>query len=124
MFANEKSIDNLEALYKELKNYVNLQREYFKLQLVEKLAIIVSTLLLIAVLVILCSMALFYLTYMLAFALEPYTGSLMGSYAIIAAALAVLAIVAYAFRKRLILQPMINFVAHLFFENNDNNAKP
>ena len=123
MFANEKSIDNLEALFRELKNYISLQKEYATLQLVENLAVIVSTLLLIAVLVILGSMALFYLTFMLAYYLKAYTGSMMGSYAVIAIALVALTIIVYIYRRRLILQPMINFIARLFFENKNNNPQ-
>lgn len=37
MFANDKSIDNLTELFKEVKNYLKLQGEYTKLDLVENL---------------------------------------------------------------------------------------
>ena len=49
MFANDKSIDNLEALFKEIKKYIELQGQYIKLDLVEKLTILISTLILILV---------------------------------------------------------------------------
>ena len=44
MFANDKSIDNLTELFKEVKKYLKLQGEYVKLDLVEKLTILLSTL--------------------------------------------------------------------------------
>ena len=53
MFANDKSIDNLTELFKEVKKYLKLQGEYVKLDLVEKLTILLSTLTLIFVLIIL-----------------------------------------------------------------------
>ena len=40
MFANDKSIDNLTELFKEVKKYLKLQGEYVKLDLVEKLTIL------------------------------------------------------------------------------------
>ena len=83
MFANDKSIDNLEALFKETKRYILLQKDFLKLELVEKLTILISTLVLILVLIVLGMMALFYFSFMLVYVLESVTGSLIGSYAII-----------------------------------------
>ena len=40
MFANDKNIDNLQQLLAELKKYAELQKDYVKLHLVEKLTII------------------------------------------------------------------------------------
>ena len=46
MFANDKNIDNLQQLLAELKKYAELQKDYVKLHLVEKLTILISTLIL------------------------------------------------------------------------------
>ena len=43
MFANDKNIDNLQQLLAELKKYAELQKDYVKLHLVEKLTILIST---------------------------------------------------------------------------------
>lgn len=51
MFANDKNIDNLQQLFVELKKYAELQKDYVKLHLVEKLTILVSSLILVLVLV-------------------------------------------------------------------------
>ena len=67
MFANDKSIDNLEALFKEIKKYIELQGQYIKLDLVEKLTILISTLILICVLIVLGMTALFYFSFMLVY---------------------------------------------------------
>ena len=58
MFANDKNIDNLQQLFVELKKYAELQKDYVKLHLVEKLTILVSSLILVLVLVILGIIAL------------------------------------------------------------------
>jgi magnesium-transporting ATPase (P-type) len=123
MFANDKSIDNLEALFKEVKKYINLQGQYLKLELVEKLTILLSTLILVFVLGMLGIMALFYFSFMLVYALDSFTNSLIASYAIIGGGLLIIAFIIYKMRQTLIFQPMVNFLAKLFlYEDNEPKA--
>ena len=63
MFANDKTIDNLQSLIAELKHYVDLQKDYIKLDITHKLTVLLSTLILILVLVVLAMIALFYLSF-------------------------------------------------------------
>ncbi len=121
MFANDKSIDNLTELFKEVKNYLKLQGEYTKLDLVEKLTILLSTLTLIFILIVLGTMAAFYLSFMLVYVLASATGSLVAGYAIIGGLLILIALVVYRLRKQLIFQPMVNFLARLFLDNSSNS---
>ena len=122
MFANDKSIDNLTELFKEVKKYLKLQGEYVKLDLVEKLTILLSTLTLIFVLIILGTMAAFYLSFMLVYVLASATGSLVARYAIIGGILILLAFIIYRLRQKLIFQPMVNFLARLFLDDSSNNS--
>lgn len=122
MFANDKSIDNLESLIKEIKKYIELQGEYLKFDLIEKLTILLGTLILILLLTVLSMMAVFYFSFMLVYALEPLTGSLTGSYALIGGIILLIALLIYMYRKKLIFQPMVNFLSHLFL-NDRNNEK-
>ena len=122
MFANDKSIDNLTELFKEVKKYLKLQGEYVKLDLVEKLTILLSTLTLIFVLIILGTMAAFYLSFMLVYVLASATGSLVAGYAIIGGILILLAFIIYRLRQKLIFQPMVNFLARLFLDDSSNNS--
>ena len=108
MFANDKSIDNLEALFKEIKKHIELQGQYIKLDLVEKLTILLSTLILILALIILGAMALYYFSFMLVYALVPVVGSIIASYAVIGAVILIAAIGIYLMRRKLIFQPMVN----------------
>lgn len=122
MFAYDKSIDNLTELFKEVKKYLKLQEEYAKLDLVEKLTILLSTLTLIFVLIILGTMAAFYLSFMLVYVLASATGSLVAGYAIIGGILILLAFIIYRLRQKLIFQPMVNFLARLFLDDSSNNS--
>ena len=122
MFAYDKSIDNLTELFKDVKKYLKLQGEYAKLDLVEKLTILLSTLTLIFVLIILGTMAAFYLSFMLVYVLASATGSLVAGYAIIGGILILLAFIIYRLRQKLIFQPMVNFLARLFLDDSSNNS--
>lgn len=117
MFSQDKSIDNLESLVKEMKKYIELQGEYLKFDLVEKLTILLGTLILILLITVLSMMAVFYFSFMLVYALEPITGSLTGSYAMIGGIILLLAFLIYIYRNKLIFQPMVNFLSHLFLDN-------
>lgn len=117
MFANDKSIDNLQQLFAELKKYAELQKDYIKLDIVEKLTILLSTLILVLVLLVLGMIALFYLSFTLAYVLESHVGGLMVSYGIISACIMALIALIAIFRKRLIIQPMVHFLANLFLND-------
>ena len=106
----------------EVKKYLKLQGEYVKLDLVEKLTILLSTLTLIFVLIILGTMAAFYLSFMLVYVLASATGSLVAGYAIIGGILILLAFIIYRLRQKLIFQPMVNFLARLFLDDSSNNS--
>lgn len=118
MFVNDKSIDNLQQLFYEFKKYLELQKDYTKLDITEKLTILLSTLIMVLVLIILGMVALFYLLFALAYILEPLVGGLMVSFSIIAAINLLIIAVVVIFRKKLIVSPMVNFLAGLFLNNS------
>ena len=117
MSANENMINSLESLVKEIKKYIELQGQYIKLDIVEKLTVLLSTLILILILIVLGMMALFYFSFMLVYALEPVVGSLIGAYAVIGGVILLLGAAVYRMRKQWIFQPIVNFLAKLFLED-------
>ncbi len=119
MFADDKSIENFQQLFFEFKKYLELQKEYTKLELTEKLTILFSTLIMVLILIILGMVALFYLFFTLAYILEPFVGGLMASFAIIAGINVVLIAIIVIFRKRLIISPLVNFLANLFLTDSN-----
>lgn len=119
MFADDKSIENFQQLFFEFKKYLELQKEYTKIEITEKLAILLSTLIMILVLIILCMVALFYLLFALAYVLEPVVGGLMVSFSIIAGINLLLIAIVIVFRKKFIINPMVNFLANLFLTDSN-----
>lgn len=123
MFANENSIDNLESLAKEIKKYIRLQGQYIKLDVVEKLTVLLSTLILVLALIILGMVALFFFSSMLAYALVPVIGSITGAYAVIGTAILLAGVIVYRMRRRWIFRPIVNFLARLFLEDPSERQK-
>ena len=118
MFADDRSIENLQQLFVEFKKYLKLQKEYTKLEITEKLSILLSALVLLSVVIILGMVALFYLSFALAYILDPLVGGLMVSFAIIAGINILIMALVIIFRKQLIISPMVNFLANLFLTDS------
>lgn len=118
MFVNDHSIENLQQLFFEFKKYLELQKDYTKLEITEKLTILLSTLIMVFVFIILGLIALFYILFAIAYILEPLVGGLMVSFSIIAAINILIIAVVVIFRKKLIISPMVNFLAGLFLNNS------
>lgn len=121
MFANDKSIESLEQLFIELKRYIGLQKEYVRLELVEKLTLLFSGLVLTLILITLGMMALFYFSFTPAYILAPFVGGLTVSYAIITVFILLLLLSIYLLRKQLIVKPLVRFLTKLFMNNDSKN---
>ncbi len=119
MFADDKSIENIQQLFIEFKKYLELQKEYTKLELTEKLAILLSTLILVMLVGILGVVVLFHLSFMLVYILAPVVGGLVASYALIAAFHLLLIVLVIAFRKKLIINPTVKLMAALFLNKSN-----
>ena len=117
MFTNDKTIDNLQEILIEVKQYITLQKDYIKLDITHKLTVLLSTLILILILVVLGMIALFYLSFTLAYILEPYVGGLTISYAIITGGILIIGLCIYLFRQKVIIQPLTSFFANLFLND-------
>ncbi len=121
--AGDHSIESFEQLFDQIRQYLKLQKELALVKLTGKLSILLSTLLLVVVLLILGTVALFYLLMALAYAIDSVIGSMTWSFAIIGGiALALLALIA-VFRRRLIIAPTVNFLSHLFLEDEENKKE-
>ena len=122
MFANDKSNETLAQLFEECKKYILLQKEYMRLELVEKLTVLSSTCIMVVIAIILGMMALFYLSFSVAYILAPHVGGLTVSFAIITAFLLLLLAVVYVFRKQLIVRPLVRFMANLFMSSEETDT--
>lgn len=113
------NINSIKQLYEEFKVYLELQKEYTRLEVVEKLSILLSTLLILLLMVLLGGMVLFYLLFALAHALAPHLGSLSIGFTVIAASVSILSCLIYICRKSLIINPIARFLSKLFIEKSE-----
>ena len=114
MTNNQEPVENFQQLYDDVKKYVFLQTEYIKIEFVEKLTILLSTLLIITLITVLAIIALFYLFFSLAYAVEPVVGSLSASFGIISGIYVILIGLLFLLRKQLIITPLVKFLSNLF----------
>jgi hypothetical protein len=123
MSTEDRSIESFEQLFVEIKKYLKLQKEFTLIKLTKKLAVLFATIVLAIVFLILGVAALFYFLFALAYLLEPYVGGLQSSFAIIGLFDLLIIALLYIFRKRLIIKPAINFLAHLLLDDEEEEEK-
>lgn len=100
-------------LYRELKDYVNLNIDSLKLNAAEKTVRLLSTLALVAVVFIMAVLAFLFLTVALADLLALAVGTIW-AYTIMAAFYILLVVLAIIFKRQLIIDPVARFITRLF----------
>jgi len=118
MKTTQEPVENFQQLYADIKKYVELQADYIKVEFVEKLTILISTLLIIILVIILAMAGLFYLFFSMAYAIELMVGSLALSFALVAVFYVLLIIALFAWRKKLVINPLVRFLTKLFLTKN------
>ena len=105
--------ENIQSLWTEAKNYLELQKEYLKLDSAEKLSVLLSAVATTALCLILGLAALFFLVIAFALWLANFVGGAW-SFTIMGGVILVIILVILLARKRWIVQPITRFVANLF----------
>jgi len=119
MSTENSTIDNIRQLIAEIKEYAILQKDYAKLQFVEKLTILLSVLILTFILITLGMVTLFYLLFSFAYILEPLVGGLTISFCIISFISVLIMASVIIFRKNLITNPLVRFLTNLFLQDSN-----
>lgn len=122
MFSSRKNIEGFQNLFLEFKHYVELQKEFIKLDTAEKITVLLSAIITITVMLILGALVLFFLTFAAAYYIGTTTGSLPLGFTVIALFNLLLLFIFYVNRSRLVLQPLARFLVRLFVpkENGKN----
>jgi len=108
-----------KKLFAEARKHFSLEWDYTKLTAVEKLAVLLSAVALVAVVLIIGTFILHYLFSALISVLAGALGCLWGAQLIVAGLLCVLLLVVFAFKKQLIIDPVARFVSKLFLKPED-----
>ncbi len=123
MFSSSKNIENMQRLFLEFKKYIELQKEYIKLDTAEKLTVIISATISITIMLILGAMVLFFLSFAIAWYLSDILNSMPLGFGIIAVFCLLLCIIFYYKRETWVFQPTARLMVKLFIkkDEHDNN---
>ena len=115
--------ENLQSLWNEARNYLELQKEYVKLDAAEKLSVLLSAVAIAAVCLILAMAALLFFVVAFGFWLADYVGTAW-SFTIMGGSMLVFIIIAFLTRKRWIVQPVSRFIARLLVNEDEWEEVP
>ena len=114
MFSNDHNVDIIARLISNLKKYGELRLKSFQLDLVSKLTLILTFLVVAVLLVGVASIVVLLLSFALMYALAPIVGGIVASCGIVAGGFILLGILLVAFRKRLLINPIARFLSSIF----------
>lgn len=112
MFSNDQNIESIGQLVETIKHYVGLQSEYVRLDIVEKTVRILTVIAITAILCMLLTLSLIYMSFAVAYALVPFVGS-VAAFAIVAGVYFLILLLVVVFRKQWIEKPLVKFLASL-----------
>jgi hypothetical protein len=111
MLSSDKNVENIAQLIEVLKDYVGYQKEFLKLDVIEKIVRLTTALSLTVVLIILSVAVLFYMSFAIVYWIEPLTGIAMAFFLVALGFLSLLLLV-FVFRKPWIERPLVRFLAN------------
>lgn len=114
MFSNDHNVDIIARLISNLKKYGELRLKSFQLDLLSKLTLILTFLVVAVLLVGMASIVVLLLSFALVYALAPIVGGIVVSCGIVAGGFVLLGILLVAFRKRLLINPIARFLSSIF----------
>lgn len=120
MFSSSKNIESMQKLFLEFKRYIELQKEYIKLDTAEKLTVILSATISITIMLILGAMVLFFLSFAIAWYLSDILDSMPLGFGIIAVFCLLLCIIFYYKRESWVFQPTARLMVKLFIKKDED----
>lgn len=117
MFSSEKNIESLRDLLGEVRAYMGLRGERLKLDFVSKLSRLLSAVALGLIIAVVMAVILLLLSNTLVSLLKEATGSEAVAFAIVAGGYALVGVMVYIFRRRLIVRPITSFICSLLLDD-------
>ena len=116
MFSNDKNVETIGQLVETIKHYIGLQKEYLKLDVVDKVVRLLTAFTITLVLLGLLTIVLIYLSFAAAFALGTVWGNAL-AFCAVAAFYLFLLFMFICFRKRWIEKPLVRFLASILLND-------
>lgn len=116
MFSSEKNIDTIGKLIDVVLHYIKLQNEYVRLGAVEKIVRVITSLAMLLIVALLVIIALIYLSFGAAYALEDILGGLPQAFCVVGAFYVVVLLVISIFRRQLIERPLVKMISKILLK--------
>ena len=113
MFSSDKNVETIGQLVETLKHYIGLQKEYVKLDVIDKVVRLLTVATMVFVFCVILMMVLIYVSFAVAWALEPLLG-IVAAYLVVAAFYLVVFFLFITFRKQWVEKPLVKFLSGLF----------
>ena len=115
--------DNLQSLWKEVKNYLELQKQYLMMDTAEKLTVLLSAVAIAVVCLTLGAMAVFFLLFAIATLFGQWIGYPFVGFLIMCILLLFMMVIVYTKRKQWIIQPLSRLVVGLFIHEEEEEEE-
>jgi len=115
MFSNDRNIETIGQLVELVKHYIGLQKEYVKLDIIDKSVRLLTALILCVVIFIILLGMLTYASFAVFFALAPTLGYPL-SFTVIAAFYFLVFLLLLVFKRRLIERPLVRFLSKVLMD--------
>ena len=112
MLSSDKNVESIAQLIEVLKHYLGLQKEYVKLDVIDKVVRLLTAAPLAVIFFLIIVAVVMYLSFAAAFWLANFTGTAT-AFLIIGGIHALVFIVFFIFRKPWIEKPLVHFLASL-----------
>ena len=115
MFSNDKNVESIASLIEKFKHYLELQSEYVKLDVTEKVVKLITTFSLIAITTLAIVAIMLFLSVAAAYALSMVVGNVW-AFAIVAMLYLIALVIVFAKRKSLIEKPLVKLLSGILLE--------
>lgn len=116
MLSSDKNVETIAQLVEIIKHYLGLQKEYLKLDIIDKIVRLLTFAALVVVFSVLLVAVLMYLSFAIAFWLASYMGTAL-AFLVVGGIHLLLIIIVFVYRKKWIEKPLVRFLANLLLEN-------
>lgn len=116
MLSSDKNVETIAQLAEVVKDYIGLQAEYLKLDVIDKLVRLLKALALVAFFFLIIMAVVLYLSLAVAFWLSAYVGY-VAAFTIVGALHLLLFLLLMLKSKAWIERPLVRFLSELFFGN-------
>ena len=117
---NNEDDPNMEQLFEDIKDYIDLKFKAFKLSIVDNLSQFLGKALSIVLVILLAQLAVILFAGALTVLVYQWVGSLLWAFVIMGGFFVILAVVIYLLREKLFANSMVRTFVKMFFGNKNN----